>query len=35
MNYKKAIMKLINSIDSEDDLIYLFTWIRLYTEDHQ
>lgn len=35
MNYKEAIMELINSIDNEDDLIYLFTWIRLYTEDLQ
>ncbi len=35
MNYKEAIMELINSIESEDDLIYLFTWIRLYTEDLQ
>lgn len=35
MDYKKAIMELINGIKSEDDLIYLFTWIRLYTEDLQ
>ena len=35
MNYKEAIMELINNIDNEDDLIYLFTWIRLYTEDLQ
>ena len=35
MDYKEAIMDLINSITNEDDLIYLFTWIRLYTKDIQ
>lgn len=35
MNYKEKIIELINNIDNEDDLIYLFTWIRLYTEDLQ
>ena len=35
MDYKEAIMDLINSIKDEDDLMYLFTWIRLYTESTQ
>ena len=35
MDYKEAIMDLINSIKDEEDLMYLFTWIRLYTESTQ
>ena len=35
MDYKDKIIELISSIDNEDGLIYLFTWIRLYTEDIQ
>ena len=35
MDYKDKIIELINGIDNDDDLIYLYTWIRLYTESTQ
>ena len=35
MDYRKKIIELINSIEDENILIYILTWIRLYTESTQ